>query len=251
MNRKSYSAIVLVSLSLLLVSATILEARAAAAIVLNPTTGAPGSSVNLSGTGFAVSNTTAIGWGPPVAVTHDTATVTKVGDLEFYGTVSQHPIKPGSFKYTYTQDSQELYFTDNGDGTLYDPAGGRLSFGGINYTSGYFHCIMSSGTRIFNAGYFSYTTYYFNSINSTFPILPTDASGAMSVTLTVPQIWNGSETVWVIDEKGHVGSGNFTVVNSSVVPEPLTLGGVVLLSSAALIVSVYFLRRKPAPKVAA
>jgi hypothetical protein len=251
MNKKSYSAIILVSLSLLLVSATILGVRAAAAIVLNPTTGAPGSSVNLSGTGFAVSNTTAIGWGPQVAVAHDTATVAKVGDLEFYGTASQHPIKPGSFKYTYTQDSQELYFSDNGDGTLSDPAGGRLSIGGINYTSGYFHCIMSSSTRTYNAGYFSYTTYYFNSINSTFPISPTDASGAMSVTLTVPPIWNGSETVWVIDEKGHVGSGNFTVVNSTVVPEPLTLGGVVLLSSAALIVSVYFLRKKPVSKVAA
>jgi hypothetical protein len=254
MNRKSYSAIVLVSLSLLLVSATILEAKAAAAIVLNPTTGAPGTNVAISGTGFAASNTTGIGWGPQVAVAHDTAIVTAVGSplpLEFYGTASQHPIKPGSFKYTFTQGALELYFGDKGDGTLSDPQGGRLSIGTINYTSGYFHCIMSSSTTLFNAGYFSYTTYYFNSINSTFPILPTDASGAMSVTLTVPQIWNGSETVWVIDEKGHVGSGNFTVVNSSVIPEPLTLGGVIVLSSAALIVSVYFLRKKPAPKVAA
>jgi len=251
MNRKIRNTFFLTSLALLVVSATILGVRAAAAIVLNPTTGAPGSSVNLSGTGFAVSNTTAIGWGPPVAVAHDTATVTKVGDLEFYGTASQHPIKPGSFKYTYTQDSQELYFGDNGDGSLNDPAGGRMSFGSINYTSGYFHCIMSSSTRTYNAGYFTYTTYYYNSINSTFPILPTDASGAMSVTLTVPQIWNGSETVWVIDEKGHVGSANYTVTGSTVIPEPLTIGGVVLLSSAALIVSVYFLRKKPAPKVAA
>jgi len=251
MNRKIHTAFLLVYLALILVSATILEAKAAAAIVLNPTTGAPGTSVDISGTGFAASKTVGIGWGPEGAIVNDPVTVTTVGTTEFYGTTSQHPIKPGSFKYTYTQGSTELYFGDKGDGTLSDPAGGRMSFGTINYTSGYFHCIMSSSTQTYYAGYFSYTTYYFNSINSTFPILPTDASGAMSVTLNVPQIWNGSETVWVIDEKGNVGSGNFTVVNSPVVPEPLTIGGVVLLSSAALIVSVYFLRKKPAPKVAA
>jgi hypothetical protein len=251
MNRKIQKAFLLVSLALLLASATILGAKAAAAITLNPVTGEPGTDVDISGTGFAASNTTAIGWGPLVAVVHDTAVVTKVGDLEFYGTASQRPIKPGTFKYTYTQDSQELYFGDNGDGSLNDPAGGRMSFGSINYTSGYFHCIMSSSTRTYNPGYFGYTTYYFNSANSTFPIVPTDASGAMSVTLTVPQIWNGSETVWVVDEKGNVGSASYTVTGSSVVPDPLTFGGVVVLSSAALIISVYFLRKKPAPKVAA
>ncbi len=252
MNRKTHTTFLLVSLALLLASATILGAKAAAAITLDPATGAPGSTVNVSGTGFAASTTAGIGWGPQVAVTHDTATVTGVGSptLEFYGTASQHPIKPGSFKYTFTQGATELYFGDKGDGTLSDLAGGRLSVGTINYTSGYFHCIMTSSSTPFNAGYFSYTTYYFNSINSTFPIRPTDASGAMSATLTVPSIWNGSEAVWVVDEKGNVGSLNFTVTGSSVVPEPLTFGGVVVLSSAALVISVYFLRKKPVPKIA-
>jgi len=244
MNRKVYTGIILFSLTLFVVSATILVTKAAPAIVLTPTSGEPGDTIDVTGTGFAASKTVGIGWGPQVAVDHDSATVTKVGDLEFYGTTSQHPIKPGSFKYTYTQESQELYFGDNGDGTLNDPAGGRMSIGTINYTSGYFHCIMSSSTRIYNAGYFSYTTYYFNSINSTFPILPTDGSGAISGQLTVPQIWNGTETVWVVDEAGNVGTSDFTVVGSDIVPEALTIGAIVLLSSTALIVSFYCLRKR-------
>jgi hypothetical protein len=107
---------------------------------------------------------------------------------------------------------------------------------------------MTSSTQPYTAGTPSYTTYRFN---STFPDLLASGSGAITGQLTVPQIWNGSETVWVIDETGQVGSANYTVTGSTVVPEPLTIGGVVLLSSAALIVSVYFLRKKPAPKMAA
>jgi len=247
MNRKIHTAFLLVSLALLLVSATILEAKAAAAIVLNPTTGAPGTSVDISGTGFAASKTVGIGWGPEGAIVNDPVTVTTVGTTEFYGTTSQHPIKPGSFTWKYQRGAVDFTITDNGHGALSDPSG-FLASGEINYTSGYFHRIMSSSTQAYTAGTPSYTTYRFN---STFPDLLASGSGAIAGQLTVPQIWNGSETVWVIDETGQVGSGNFTVVNSPVVPEPLTIGGVVLLSSAALIVSVYFLRKKPAPKVAA
>jgi hypothetical protein len=247
MSRKIRNAFFIVSLAILPVSATILEAKAAAAIVLNPTTGAPGSSVALTGTGFAASKTVGIGWGPEGAIVDDPVTVTTVGTLEFYGTTSQHPIKPGSFRWKYQRGTVDFTITDDGDGTLSDPSQ-FLSSGEINYTPGYFHRIMTSSTQAYTADTPSYTTYRFN---STFPDLLADGSGAISVTLTVPQIWNGSETGWVIDEKGKVGSGNFTVVNSPVVPEPLTFGGVVLLSSAALILSVYFLRKKPAPKVAA
>src|SRR5512143_999162 len=118
MNRKSYSAIVLVSLSLLLVSAAIFEAKAAAAIVLNPTTGAPGTNVAISGTGFAASKTVGIGWGPEGAIVNDPVTVTTVGTTEFYGTTSQHPIKPGSFNWKYQRGAVDFTITDNGHGAL-------------------------------------------------------------------------------------------------------------------------------------
>jgi hypothetical protein len=249
MNRKLFTAILTVSLTLLVVSATISVIRAAPALVLTPTSGTPEDSINVEGTGFAASKTVGIGWGPPVEVVKDPATVTKEGSLEFYGTTSQHPIEPNSFKWTYQYGAMEMSFPDNGDGTLYDPAGGRLSSGSINYTSGYFHCIMQTTSQTITPGKFSYTTYYFNSINSTFPILPTDGSGAITGQITVPQIWNGTETVTVIDEAGNVGTSDFTVEGSDVIPEPLTLGAIMLLSSAALFVGFCWLRKKTINKI--
>lgn len=199
--------------------------------------------MDVEGTGFTTSKTVGIGWGPPVVVVNDPATVTKVGDLEFYGTTSQHPIEPGSFKWTYLYDAVELELTDNGDGTLYDPAVSRLETGTINYTSGYFQCTMRPTTRTLTAGKFSYTTYHFNSINSAFPILPTDGSGTITGQITVPQIWNGTETVTIIDEAGNIATGDFTVEGSDVIPEPLTVIAIMLLSSTALIVSFFCLRK--------
>lgn len=251
MDRKIQTIFVLFSLAFLLVSATMLEAKAAASIVLNPITGEIGNTVNLTGTGFAASKTVGIGWGPEGAIVNDPVTIANpegTGQGEFYGYTSQHPVKPGSFIWVFMRGTVELpAVTDKGDGTLYDPSN-VVSIGTINYTSGYFRRVMTSGSSTYTGGTVSYTTYRFN---TTFPDFLADGSGAISGQLAVPQIWNGNETVWAICETGIVGSANFTVVNSPIVPEPLTLGGVVVLSSVALIVSAYFLRKKPVPKVAA
>ena len=222
--------------------------KAESQIQLTPTSSAPGDSIEVEGTGFAASKTVGIGWGPQVTVHLDPATVTKVGDFEFYGTTSQHPIKPGSFKWGYLQGALPLYLEDNGDGTLHDPAV-RMEYATINYTSGYFHCVMRSTTLTFSAGKFNYTTYYFNSINSTLPILATDASGAFIANMTVPEIWNGTETVTVIDDAGNTATANFTVYGSDVVPEPLTIGALVLLTSTAMVISFYWLKRKTTNKI--
>jgi hypothetical protein len=211
---------------------------------LTPTSGAPGDSIDVEGTGFAASKTVGIGWGPQVAVRNDPATVTKVGDLEFYGTTSQHPIRPGSFKWGYFYGALGLYVEDNGDGTIHDPAGGRVAVASINYTSGYFYCRMTSGSNTYTEGQFNYTTYYFNSINSTLPILATDASGAFTANITVPDIWNGTETVTVIDEAGNIATSDFTVVGSDFIPEALTFGAVVLLMSTAMVVRFYWMRKR-------
>ena len=243
MNRKLFTVILEVSLSLLVVSTTIFVTRAAPDLVLTPTSGAPGDAIGVEGTDFAASKTVAVAWGPPVEVIDDAAPVTQEGDLEFYGTTSQHPIQPGTFKWKYLQGALEIFVEDNGDGTIYDPAV-RVLLASINYTSGYFHCIFRSTTLTFTAGKFSYTTYHFNSANSALPTLPTDSSGAFTANITVPDIWNGTETVTIIDEAGNIATSDFTVVGSDVVPEPLTLGAIALLSSTALIVSFYSLRKR-------
>ena len=242
MNKRVLIVIMLFFLTVFIVSVSM--TKAASAIVLTPTSGEPSDPVDVEGTGFAASTTVGIGWGPPVAVVNDPGIVTKVGDVEFYGTTSQYPIEPGSFEWTYMYGGSELWFFDDGNGALEELTVGRLDYGTINYTSGYFHCVLQSTTRTITAGEFSYTTYYFNSINSTFPVLPTDGSGAITGQITVPQVWNGTETVTVIDEAGNVATSDFTVEGSDVIPEPLTIGAIVLLSSAALVVSFYWLRKK-------
>jgi hypothetical protein len=240
-NKKVCVVVALFFLTVFAVSSMIV--RGASQVELTPTSGEPGDSIDVEGTGFAASKTVGVGWGPQVAAVNDPATVTQVGDLEFYGTTSQHPIKPGSFIWRYMYDAVELYVEDNGDGTIHDPAGGRVAVATINYTSGYFYCRMVSTTRTITSGTYSYTTYYFNSINSTFPIFPTDGSGTITGQITVPQIWNGTETVTVIDEAGNIATSDFTVEGSDIVPEALNVGAVVLLTSTAIAVSFYWLRK--------
>jgi hypothetical protein len=217
--------------------------KAESQIVLTPASGEPGDSVGVEGTGFAASKTVGVGWGPQVAVVNDPATLTKVGDQEFYGTTSQHPVKPGSFKWGYLYGASPLYVEDNGDGTIHDPAGGRVSVASINYTSGYFYCRFTSSSNTYTAGQFNYSTYYFNSVNSSLPVIATDGSGAFSANVTVPDIWNGTEAVTVIDEAGSMAASDFAVVGSDFVPEALTVGAFVLLTSAAVVVSFYWLRK--------
>ena len=92
-------------------------------------------------------------------------------------------------------------------------------------------------------------TYY--QFNLTSPAgEPTDvSSGAFSVGVTVPDIWNGTEPVTAVDELGHTATSDFITTGSDVVPEPLTIGAIILLSSAALVVSFYWLRKKSTNKM--
>jgi hypothetical protein len=73
--------------------------------------------------------------------------------------------------------------------------------------------------------------------------VPTDGSGAFTVDVTVPDIWNGTEPVTAVDELGNTATSDFVITGSDVVPEPLTIGAIVLLSSVALVVSFHFLRK--------
>ena len=246
MNRRICIACVLFLLSVFAVSSMIV--MGASQVELAPTSAAPGDSIEVEDIDFAASQTVAIGWGPQVTVRNDPAIVTKVGDLEFYGTTSQHPIRPGSFKWDYLYGALPLFVDDNGDGTIHDPAGGRVSVASINYTSGDFHIRFTSSSNTYTGGKFNYTTYYFNSINTTLPILRADASGAFTANITVPDIWNGTETITIIDEAGNVATADFTVYGSDFVPEPLTVSAIVLLTSTAIVVSFYWLRKPPHAK---
>ncbi|MBN1357614.1 hypothetical protein JW988_02490, partial [Candidatus Bathyarchaeota archaeon] len=98
------------------VSSTII--KAAPNVELTPTSGEPGDPVEVEGSGFAASESLGVGFGGEVIVINEA--VTPNGDhFYLWGVTANHPIKPGSFSWTYSVESYPLFeFVDNGDGTL-------------------------------------------------------------------------------------------------------------------------------------
>jgi hypothetical protein len=255
MNRKICVVLVLFLLSVFAVSSIIV--RGASQVELTPTSGEPGDPVTVEGTDFAATNSVGIGFGPEVTVTdegHDVTNVT-VGGPDVYGPFTantlHYPIKPGSFSFhcAVTSDTStvESDYTDNGDGTLASSSTYAIDpF--VNYVTGEFGRSSSSSWETFAVNFTATYTYYQFNVTPAAGV-PTDASGAFTVNITVPAIWNGTEPVTVMDEAGNMATSDFTTTGSDVVPEPLTVGAIVLLSSAALVVSFYWLRKKPANKM--
>ncbi len=213
---------------------------------LTPTTGEPGDPVDVEGTDFAASASVGIGFGPEVDVTDESATVTDNGAGEnpriITGYTVDHPIKPGSFSWSFQLDIFDVVQSDNGDGTLDNILGSAQIEGTINYTTGYFTYTATTLTTYDAVDHkVNYTTYAFDVTPAG---LATNSSGMLSGEITVPDIWNGTEPVTVIDDQGNVATSDFTIYGSDVVPEPLTIGAIVLLSSAALVISFYCLRKR-------
>ena len=213
---------------------------------LTPTTGEPGDPVGVEGNGFAASSSVGVGFGPEVVITDESPTITDNGAGQnpriITGYTAKQPIKPGSFNWAINfEQTTPIEYSDNGDGTL-DSSYGPAFTGTINYTTGYFTQTSTSFTGFAASDpELDYTTYEFDVTPSG---LATNSSGMLSGEITVPDIWNGTEPVTLIDDQGNVATSDFTIYGSDVVPEPLTIGAIVLLSSAALVVSFYCLRKR-------
>ncbi len=244
MNRKA--CFVFLFLSVLAVSLIIV--RGASQLELTPTSGEPGDSVIVEGTDFAANNTVGICLGPEVTVSDEVHNITDpIGLGPFTAIVTHYPIKPGSFSFRcdvsgVTSD----YYDDYGNGTLnttsiyaVDPF--------VNYVTGEFGRSTNSPWDGYTVVYTANYTYYQFNVTPTGGV-PTDTSGAFTVNITVPAIWNGTEPLTVMDELGNTATSDFTIYGSDVVPDPLTIGAIVLLSSAAIVVSFYWLRKKPTNK---
>jgi hypothetical protein len=254
MNRTVCVVFVLLFLSVFAVSSIIV--RGDSQVELTPTSGEPDDSVIVEGTDFVATKTVGIGFGAEANVTSEVVTATGPydGDVGPYvESLSYWPIKPGSFQresgimigdlyihgYLYWDDGSGTILTDNAEvaSATIEYTTGKVSF---NFTSP-----LSSSydyVRIVN-----YTRYQFNVTPAAG--LTTDASGAFTVNITVPAIWNGTHAVTLIDDQGNMATSDFTVVGSDVIPEPLTIGAIVLLSSVASVVSFYWLRKKPINKM--
>ena len=254
-RKKTYTATIMVFLTLLIISTTILATNAALSITLTPSSGEPGDPVTVEGTDFAATKAVGIGLGPEVTVTDEVHNITDtdVGGPDVYGpftAITEHyPIKPGSFSFHcdvsgVTSDYYDTY----ANGTLATTSTYAVDpF--VNYVTGEFGRSTNSPWDGYTVAFTAnYTYYQFNLTSAAGE--PTDASGAFTVNITVPDIWNGTEPLTAIDELGNVATSDFTIYGSDVVPEPLTVVALVLLSSAALVVSFFWLRKKPSNRMA-
>jgi hypothetical protein len=252
MNRKICVIFVLFLFAIFAVSTIITKAESQ--IELTPTSGEPGDSVHVKGSEFAASKSVGIGLGAEVVVIDESVTMTDTGldsnPRTISGNTAKHPIKPGSLRWQLDIGGFLAEYFDLGNGTLGAPVGYQPFTSVINYTSGYFsRTTTGMGVGEVMGSEVNYTTY---DAGVALDGLGTDGSGVLSGNFTVPDnIWNGTHTVTVIDEAGNKATSEFTVYGSDVpiAPEAFTVGALVLLTSTAIVVSFYWLKKKPSDKM--
>jgi len=219
-------------------------AAAAGPITLTPTTQAPGSSVSVDGTGFGATKRVAIGFGAEVNSTNYNMNYTGTGMGPYSGTTSYWPIKPGSFVlYSDTTAGGGIVstYTDNGDGTTLWSYDGSV-MGTINYTTGQWSRSSTVDVSGIDTNYSAtYTRYEFNVTPAAG--VTTLASGAFTASITVPSVADGSHAVTAIDTSGNRAT-SFLIVDHTV-PEGLTVGVMLLLSTVAVIVGTRYYRKRP------
>jgi hypothetical protein len=233
-------------LSLALVSMV----AAAGAITLTPTTQVPGGSVTVDGTGFGATKAVGIGLGAEVTVSAEVHPITNLvttPDSDGYygpfgGVTIHYPIKPGSVYIFYDVDGVTSDYTDDGDGTLTSSSAYAIN-PVVNYVNGSFNRKSTSDWSGFTApvAYINYTYYAYNVTPAAG--VTTTGAGAFTASITVPSVANGAYTVTAIDTQGNKAVLPLNV--DSAVPEGLTIGVMVLLSSIAVIVSTRYFRKQP------
>lgn len=218
-------------------------ASASGAITLTPTSQAPGASVTVGGSGFNASKPVAIGFGAEVAASQTGMPFTGTGPGPYSGFVSYWPVKPGSFVLTSdttASGGQISTYTDNGDGTLTGSFAGAV--GTINYTTGQWSRTstvdLTGYTQVYSATYirYEYNVTPAAGVNTT-------ASGTFTAPITVPAVANGNYNVTAIDTLGDHAYA--TLIVNSAIPEGLTIGVMVLVSTVAVVVSLFYFRKQP------
>jgi hypothetical protein len=219
-------------------------AAGAGAITLTPTAQAPGASVSVSGTGFAATNAVGIGFGAEVAGYDTNMAYSGTGTGPYTGRVSHYPIKPGSFVLTSDTSSGAgivSTYTDVGDGTTRWSYDGTI-MGTINYVTGAWSRSTTVDVTGIAAIYSANYTYYQYNVTSAAGVT-TGPSGTFTASITVPTVADGSYNVTAVDSQGNRGWATLSV--SSAIPEGLTIGIMMLLSSLAVIASARSFRKRP------
>jgi hypothetical protein len=225
--------------------------KAAGAITLTPNQNvSPGGTVSVSGTGFHTSTGVGIGFGAEVAVTSSEyhSIDNTVGYGPFTATTNYYPIKPSSLMWHCVVSSDtsvvESDYTDNGDGTCASSSTYAISpF--VNYVTGQFGRSTNSAWDSFTVYYTANYTYYQYRVTPGAGITA-NSTGGFTASITIPSVANGVYAVTAVDANGTMATAYVGV--GMPIPESLTVGAVVVLSSVALVASVVLLRK---PKVKA
>jgi hypothetical protein len=249
-NFRKISTICLTMMILLSFVVLVVPVKAAGAVTLTPNQNVTaGSTVSVTGTGFTASTAVGIGFGAEVTVTTSEShpIPSPSGTGPFTAITNHFPLKPGSLTWhcVVSSDSSvvESDYTDNGDGTCASSSTYALNpF--VNYVTGQFGRSTSSAwdgyTVVFTANNY---TYYQNNVTPVAGIT-TNGSGGFTASITVPSVADGVYTVTVVDAKGVKATASIGV--GTAIPEGLTMGALVVLSSVALIAGAVLLRK---PKV--
>ncbi len=222
------------------------SAMAAGVINLTPNANvATGSSVSVAGTGFGATKAVGIGFGAEKAGSNFNMNYSEVGTdgMTWTGRISNYPIKPGSFTFysdTGTSGMVSVY-NDDGDGTTTGSFAGAV--GTINYVTGVWTRTTTVDVTGIAANYSATYTYYNNNATPAAGVT-SDASGAFTASITVPNVSNGVYNVTAIDAVG--GKATALLGVGTAIPETLTVGMVFLLSSMAVIAGAVLLRK---PKI--
>ena len=241
-KRKAHVMAILAFLMISTILAMILVASAALGITVNPTSGAPGDSIQVTGTDFGASTPVSIGFGTEVNTTQGNLTYSGTGVGPYGGKVSHWPIKPGSFVLrSESVGGIVSYYTDIGNGSLrwsYD----NSSRGDVNYTTGEWSRTSTVDLTDYVQLYSANFTYYeFNATPAAG--VTTNSQGAFTANIIVPMAANGTSTIAAIDEKGNRVTTNFTVYGSPI-PESLSFAVVIMLSSAAVLIATFGFRKR-------
>ena len=210
-------------------------------ITVGPDPLMPGDSVTVDGTGFAATTAVAIGIGEEVTVTGELHNIPEpAGNGPFIAIVNNYPIKPGSFSFHcdvsgVTSD----YYDDYANGTLntssiyaVDPF--------VNYVTGEFGRSTNSPWDGYTVTFTANYTYYQNVTPGAG--VTTDGAGAFTAEITVPDdVVNGEYSVTAVDDQGNFATSTETFEK---IPEGLTFGVMMLVSSAAGLVGTRYIWKR-------
>jgi len=232
--------IAVASLTLLIALAIPMINAQTAAITFDPTNATQGDSVTVEGTGFAATKAVGIGFGAEVTVTDEAHDIPEPsGNGPFTAILNHYPIKPGSFSFHCdVSDVTSDYYDDYGNGTLNTSSTYALDpF--VNYVTGEFGRSTNSPWDGYIVVFYANYTYYEYGVTPAAGVT-TDDAGVFTASVTVPNVL-GDYTFTAVDDQGNFATSTQTL---EVIPEGLTFGVMVLLSSVAVVVGSHYLWKR-------